>query len=126
MKWLLIACGGSAGAVLRYAVASWGQRLAGGTFPAGTLLVNTLGCLVIGFLGALFAGPLLIREEYRLAIVVGFLGGFTTFSTYGYETFALLGEGQWWSAVANVLLSNALGLLALWMGVRLAGGMQGA
>ena len=126
MKWLLIACGGGAGTILRYAMASWGQRLVTGVFPLGTLMVNTVGCLAIGFLAALFAGPLLIREEYRLAILVGFLGGFTTFSTYSYETFALLGDGEWWSAPANVLLSNALGLFALWLGVRLAGQIQAA
>ena len=92
MKWLLIACGGGAGAVLRNAMASWGQRLVTGVFPLGTLMVNTVGCLAIGFLASLFAGPLLICEEYRLAILVGFLGGFTTFSSYSYETFALLGR----------------------------------
>ena len=126
MKWLLIACGGGAGAILRYAMAGWGQRLTSGVFPVGTLMVNTLGCLAIGFLDSLFAGPLLIREEYRIAILVGFLGGFTTFSTYGYETFALLGDGEWWSAAVNILLSNVLGLLALWIGVRLAEQLQGA
>jgi CrcB protein len=126
MKWLLIACGGGAGAILRYAMAGWGQRLTSGVFPVGTLMVNTLGCLAIGFLASLFAGPLLIREEYRIAILVGFLGGFTTFSTYGYETFALLGDGEWWSATVNILLSNVLGLLALWIGVRLAEQLQGA
>ena len=126
MKWLLIACGGGAGAILRYAMAGWGQRLTSGVFPVGTLMVNTLGCLAIGFLASLFAGPLLIREEYRIAILVGFLGGFTTFSTYGYETFALLGDGDWWSAAVNILLSNVLGLLALWIGVRLAEQLQGA
>ena len=126
MKWLLIACGGGAGAILRYAMAGWGQRLVGGIFPVGTLMVNTLGCLAIGFLASLFAGPLLIRDEYRIAILVGFLGGFTTFSTYGYETFALLGDGEWWSAAANVFFSNVLGLLALWIGVRLAQQVQGA
>ncbi len=126
MKWLLIACGGGAGAVLRYAMASWGQRLVTGVFPLGTLMVNTVGCLAIGFLASLFAGPLLIREEYRLAILVGFLGGFTTFSSYSYETFALLGDGEWWFAAANILLSNALCLFALWLGVRLAGQIQAA
>ena len=126
MKWVLIACGGSVGAILRYAMASWGQRTLGGSVPIGTLMVNTLGCLAIGFLGALFAGPLLVREEYRLAVLVGLLGGFTTFSTYGFETFALAVDGDWWSAAANVLLSNVLGLLALWIGMRLAGPIQGA
>ena len=126
MKWLLIALGGAAGSVLRYAVASWGQRLAGGAFPVGIVTVNTLGCLAFGFLGATLVTHWPIREEFRLAILVGFLGGFTTFSTYSAETVALLGEGDWWNAAANLLVSNALGLLAVWAGFRLAGQLQGA
>ena len=89
-------------------------------FPIGTLVVNTLACLAVGFLGAALAGPLLIREEYRVALLVGLLGGFSTFSTYGLETFSLLGDGQKWRAGANVLLSNGLGLGAVWIGYRLA------
>jgi CrcB protein len=119
-KLLLIACGGAAGTLLRYAASGWGQRLTEGTFPFGTLLVNVTGCLLIGFVGTFFSGPLLVREELRLAVLVGFLGGFTTFSTFGWETFALAAEREWWSAAGNVLLSNGLGLLALWAGVRLA------
>jgi len=119
-KLLLIACGGGAGALLRYVASGWGQRLTDGTFPVGTLLVNVSGCLLIGFVGTYFSGPLLVREEVRLAVLVGFLGGFTTFSTFGWETFALLADREWWGAACNVLLSNALGLLALWAGIRLA------
>jgi CrcB protein len=126
MKWLLIALGGGAGSVLRFAVASWCQRLAGGPFPVGILTVNTLGCLAFGFLAAATVTHWEVREEFRLAILVGFLGGFTTFSTYSAETVALLGDGDWWNAAANLLLSNLLGLLAVWAGFRLAGQLQGA
>jgi CrcB protein len=119
-KLLFIAGGGALGSVLRYLVAGWGQRLTPGVFPLGTLLVNVTGCLLIGYLGTLFAGPAVVREEYRLALLIGLLGGFTTFSTFGYETWALLSDREWGLAGANVLLSNVLGLSAVWLGHRLA------
>ena len=119
-RYLLIACGGAAGSVLRYLVAGWGQRLTAGVFPVGTLLVNVTGCLLIGYVGTLLAGPAIVREEYRLALLVGFLGGFTTFSTFGYENWALMSDREWGLAGANVLLSNVLGLAAVWLGNRLA------
>jgi len=84
------------------------------------MLVNIIGCLLIGFLNKAFTGVLLVREEYRLALTVGMLGGFTTFSTFGWETFSLLNDKQYAHAAANVLLSVALGLAAVWLGYRLA------
>lgn len=116
----LIALGGSVGSVLRYLLAGWGQRLTGGTFPLGTLIVNVLGCLVIGFLNALFNGPLMIRQEYRLALTIGVLGGFTTFSAFGWESFSLANDGQYFRAILNILLSITLGLVAVWLGYRLS------
>src|SRR4051812_35177258 len=89
LKWILIAAGGALGSVLRYALQGCVQRAANSNFPAGTLLVNLLGCLAIGFLAATFTGPKFVREEYRLGIIVGILGGFTTFSTFAWETFDL-------------------------------------
>ena len=124
-KLLFIALGGGLGAVLRYAVSSGAQRITEGTFPVGTLAVNVLGCLGIGLLGTLFTGPILVREEVRFAVLVGFLGGFTTFSTFGYETFALLADGEWWRAVANITVQNALGLVAIFCGYRVAVLWQG-
>ncbi|MFQ5424395.1 MAG: fluoride efflux transporter CrcB [Phycisphaerae bacterium] len=117
-KIMMIGAGGGAGAVLRYLVSGWGQRLGGGVFPVGTLTVNVVGCLLIGFLAAAFAGPHLIRDEVRLALMVGLLGGFTTFSSFGYETMALVNDGQWRYALLNVTLNNGLGLLAAWAGYR--------
>lgn len=119
VKVLMIAAGGGVGAVLRYAISGWSQRLAGGTFPVGTLTVNVVGCLAMGLLFAAFAGPVLVREEHRLAVLIGLLGGFTTFSTFGYETFALLNDRQIGRAAMNVLLSNVLGIGAVWLGYRL-------
>lgn len=117
-KLVMIAAGGAAGAVLRFVVAGWCQRLTDASFPLGTLIVNLLGCLLIGLLGALFAGPYLVREEYRIGLMVGILGAFTTFSTFGWETFALANDGQRWVAVMNVAATNVLGLVAVWVGYR--------
>ena len=119
-KLLFIALGGAAGSVARYLLAVQGQRLSQSIFPVGTLTVNVLGCLLIGLLGTLFAGPVIVREEYRFALLVGFLGGFTTFSTFGFETFSLVSDREWWLASLNVLGSNVLGLAAVWVGNRLA------
>src|SRR5262245_27759999 len=116
MKYIWIAVGGAGGSLLRYLLQGWVQRWAGGTFPAGTLVVNVLGCFVIGLLAAAFAGPVLIREEYRIGLTVGVLGGFTTFSAFGLETFNLTNEGQFRLAAANVVLSVGLGFAAIWAG----------
>lgn len=120
MKWLFIAVGGALGSVLRYAVQGAVQRLTDSGFPAGTLAVNLIGCLTIGFLAAMFSGPLLVREEYRIGLTVGVLGGFTTFSAFGLETFLLANGGESRLAIANVLVSCVLGLAAVWLGYRLA------
>lgn len=117
-KYVLIAAGGAFGSVLRYALQGWVQRLVNGGFPLGTLAVNVLGCLVLGFLAAAFTGPVLIREEYRVGLTIGVLGGFTTFSTFGLETFNLTNDGQFRLALANVLLSVGLGFAAVWAGFR--------
>lgn len=119
-KLVLLFLGAGVGGVLRYTIAGWAQRLAGGAFPAGTLIVNISGCLLIGFLTAALSGRVLIREELRIALLVGLLGGYTTFSTFGYETFELLNDGQIWRAALNVLASVLLGLAAVWGGYRLA------
>lgn len=119
-KFLLIFIGSGAGGVLRYALAGWTQRLANGSFPIGTLIVNITGCLLIGFLTAALSGRVLMREEYRVALLIGLLGGYTTFSTFGLETFTLLNDGQAWRALLNVTASVILGLAGVWTGYRLA------
>ena len=116
-KLLLIGLGGALGSIARYLLGGWIQR---GTIPIETLVINVTGCLAIGFLATLFTGPSALREEYRVAILVGVLGGYTTFSTFGFDTFKLINEHQYWYAALNVLLSNVLGLGAVWLGARLA------
>ncbi len=126
IKLVLIFLGSGVGGVLRYAVGGWVQRPAGVGFPVGTLVVNVLGCLVVGFLAAAFSARVIIREEYRLALLIGLLGGFTTFSTFGLETFALLNDGEEVRAIVNVALSVGVGLAAVWLGYRLAESWLGA
>jgi CrcB protein len=120
MKWIFIASGGAAGSVLRYAMQNAVNRLADVNFPFGTLAVNVVGCLCIGLLAAMFNGPVLVREEYRIGLTVGVLGGFTTFSAFGLETFLLANDGQLRWALANMAVSCMLGLMAVWCGYRLA------
>jgi CrcB protein len=119
-KWLFIAAGGAFGSVMRYAVHGWVQRATNSNFPWGTLAVNVVGCAMIGFLAAAFEGPRPIREEYRLAIIVGVLGGFTTFSTFGWETFSLASDRRFAFAVLNIMLSCGVGLLAVWAGYKIS------
>ncbi len=117
---ILIFIGAGVGGVARYIIGLWaGGHYAGG-LPLGTLIVNVLGCAGIGFAGAIFASATGVREEHRLAITVGVLGGFTTYSAFGYETFMLLMDPRWTLAALNVLLVNALGLAAVWIGTRIA------
>lgn len=87
-----------------------------GTFPYGTLSVNVLGCLVIGVLGGLADARGVLGPTARLVVVLGVLGGFTTFSTFAYETLALLRDGEHLHAAANVLSSVAVSMVAVWIG----------
>jgi CrcB protein len=114
---LLVGLGGFLGSVSRYAVSGVVLRQsAAGRFPLGTLVVNVLGCLVMGVLAGLAERWHLFGAPARLFLMTGLLGGFTTFSAFAYETYFLGREQAWLSAAANVLLSVALGLAALWVG----------
>jgi CrcB protein len=122
----LIGLGGALGSVLRYLLSVWIQPDRT-SFPLGTLVVNITGCLAIGVLGTLLYGPTSnMRPEYRQFILVGVLGGYTTFSSFGRETINLLGDHQYGYAAAYVLLSNVLGLAAVWIGVRVTEHFFGA
>ncbi len=116
LKYTLIFLASGFGGILRYGLGGLVQNWWGPTFPLGTLIVNITGCLGIGFLATAFSGPLLIREEYRIAVLVGILGGYTTFSSFGRETMALIHDGEWSRAAVYVLLTNAVGLFAVWLG----------
>lgn len=125
-KVLIVAVFGGIGSVLRYLIAGWVQRQAGSTFPAGTFAVNLIGCLIIGLAGAAFLGPRIIREEYRVAIMIGLLGGFTTFSSYAWESFLLIDRGRLDVAFWNLALSTVLGILAVGLAYRVGLRLFGA
>jgi CrcB protein len=116
MNYLIIGVGGFAGAITRYALAVWiGQRW-GRSFPLGTFVVNISGSLLIGLLMPLLTDRFIVNPQWRLLLVVGFLGAYTTFSTFEYETGALLKDGEWLFAGMNVLLSVTVGFIALKIG----------
>ena len=124
MKLLIIGLGGFLGAVCRYGLGSWVLRLSGGTFPYGTLVVNLLGCFLLGGLIILFEQRQLLNPGLRVFLTVGLLGAFTTFSTFSYETLELMREKSVASALANILANVTCGLLAVLAGgglVRLLG-----
>ena len=115
LKILAVMTGGSIGAACRYLLFLATRSLAGASFPTGTLAANLLGSFLIGLLWSFFEGSRL-TNEWRLFIFTGFLGGFTTFSTFGYETLALARDGDHLRAGANVLLTVVLCLVAVWLG----------
>lgn len=116
LKWLMLLAGGLLGTGGRYVLAGAVYRWLGTGFPYGTLAVNTMGCLTIGFLGALADQKFLLGPEARMFWMVGLLGAFTTFSTLIYESWRLIQNGELWLAGANLLGSILLGLVALWLG----------
>jgi len=120
-KILLIGIGGFVGSVLRYWVSGDVQQLTkSAEFPYGTMVVNILGCLAIGVLSQLAESRGAFTAESRALIFVGFLGGFTTFSTFGNETMNLLRSGQNALAFANLCVHLVFGLGAVWLGRSLA------
>jgi len=117
MKVLLVGCGGFLGAVARYLLGGAVHRLVQApVFPFGTLVVNVSGCLAIGFLGGLADERGALSPGVRVFLLIGVLGGYTTFSSFGYETFQLVRDGEMLPAVANVLLQVVTGLAAVWAG----------
>jgi CrcB protein len=116
--YLLVGLGSFVGGNARFILARWVGGLVDGRFPLGTFLINVGGSFVLGVIGGLLADRAFPHADMiRLALGVGFCGGFTTFSTFEYETHALFEDGLWLSAVLNMFLSLLLGLLAVRFGV---------
>lgn len=113
---LAVAVAGGLGAVARYGLGSFIQRYFPSGFPGGTLVVNIIGCFLLGLIASVglekFPNP-----NIRLAVIVGLLGSFTTFSTFGFDTVSLMRDGHEFKALLNILLSVGLGLMAAWLGM---------
>jgi fluoride exporter len=122
-KIFLIGIAGLAGTLGRYWLSGWADRWWGGSFPFGTLIVNLSGCLAIGFLFHATQEKYLIDPAVRSAVLVGFLGGFTTFSSFAVQSFNLVREGEVFLASANILVSNIVGLILVWVGYAISRAM---
>ena len=121
MNILLVALGGAFGSVSRYLLGAWVQSASRSMdFPYGTLIVNLIGCFVIGFLSQLAEARGVFTSETRAFVFIGILGGFTTFSSFGNDTINLLRDGETLNALANVGANVILGLLLVWLGRALA------
>ena len=114
---LLIGTGGFIGSILRYLVSGYAQQLGKSLqFPFGTLIVNLVGCVLVGFVAEIADHREIVSGETRAFLIVGLLGGFTTFSAFGNETMTLMRDGEPWLALSNILGHIILGLFAVWLG----------
>jgi CrcB protein len=120
VAYLWIALGAVVGASARYFLSSFIAKVFASSFPYGTLIINISGSLLLGFFVAWTSERVLIDPRWRLLVAIGFCGSYTTFSSYAYETFALVEQGQWWLMGLNVIGSNLLCLLSVLTGVALA------
>ena len=120
LDFLAVSAGAVVGANLRYWMSRYALRLLGPIFPYGTLAINVLGSFVLGFFMAWTTERAVVDPRWRLLIAVGFCGGYTTFSSYAYETMGFVQQGQWTMMTLNVLGNNLLTCLAVLAGMALA------
>jgi CrcB protein len=120
LRVIFIGFAGLVGTVARFGLSELAAKRLGTAFPVGTLIVNILGCFLGGFLFYAIQERTAVSETVRLAVIVGFLGGFTTFSAFGVQTFALLKSGEVALGLLNVAVSNLVGLAVVWVGYSLA------
>ena len=120
IRYLLVAIGGGTGALMRYVAASAIMTRFGGKFPLGTLVINVTGSFLIGFLMTMLTERLQLDPRWRLLLVVGFLGGYTTFSSFEWETYTAVRGGELWTGMLNVVSSVMLGYVAVSLGSMLA------
>lgn len=117
---LLIGLAGFVGTVGRYWLSGVVARRYGETFPVGTLVVNLIGCFLVGLFFYMMQERFMVNPTVRMVILIGFLGGFTTFSSFGLQTFTLLQDGEFGLAILNLTASNFVGLALVWVGYSLA------
>ena len=120
MKYLLIVAGGGAGSLARYLAGTAIMERFGGRFPLGTLVINVTGSFLIGLIMTWITEQLQPNPNWRFLLVIGFLGGYTTFSSFEWETYSTIREGGFWIGLLNVAGSVGLGYLAVWLGAQLA------
>jgi len=123
VNYLWIALGAVAGASSRYFLSGYIARTFSATFPYGTLLINITGSMVLGFFLILAGERVLLDPRWRFLVAIGFCGSYTTFSSYAFETFAFVEQGQWLLAGINIVASNALCLAAVLAGAAIARGL---
>jgi fluoride exporter len=119
-RYAMIAVGGALGALARYQFAAMIQARIPAGFPWGTFVVNISGCLIMGIAATLLTDRLVVHPNWRFLIPIGFIGAYTTFSTFEYETFRAVSDGAWLIGGLNVLASVVAGYAALWLGVVLS------
>ncbi len=113
----VLAMAGALGTVSRHAVSTWTRGWLGERFPWGTLAVNVLGCLLLGFIMSAAVSTEVLPKSMRMPVTVGFFGAFTTMSTFGYETMRYMEASNWWPAMLNVGANLVLCLAATWLGL---------
>ena len=118
--YLLVFIGGGTGALARYVAGSAIMARFGGRFPLGTLVINVTGSFLIGLLMTLLTERFDLDPRWRLSLVIGFLGGYTTFSSFEWETYTAVRGGGLWTGMLNVVASIILGYVAVWLGSALA------
>ena len=119
-NFIAISLGAIVGANARYILSRYAARLLGPVFPYGTLIINVTGSFLVGWFLVWTSERVLIDPRWRLLVVIGFCGGFTTFSSYAFETMAYFEQGQWWLMTTNIVTNNLLSLLAAVGGMALA------
>jgi len=116
----LLALAGAAGTLCRFGLSGLANAVLGKSFPWGTLVVNASGCLLFGLIAPLIDTRLTLSPQARLVLLTGFLGAFTTFSTFAFETTEYLNEQAWLAAAANLIGQNVLGILCVLAGMAMA------
>ncbi len=119
MRIVLLIAFGATGTLARYGLDGWIQYRVGARFPAGTLAINLLGCLLLGVIGEFSLNHISVPPDWRIGLTIGLMGGFTTFSTFGWDTVRMLNDGEWLKAIVYVGASVLGGIICMIAGMRL-------